>query len=166
MKYKKFDQMNCSLAQTLDIIGERWTLLILRNAFLGARKFGQFQENLDIARNILSSRLKRLVAEGILKRVAATDRAHPEYQLTDKGLALQPVLLAMTHWGDQYKANPKGARLTFVERDTERPIRTMAAISQDGRTLLSRDIKVMVGPALQAETATNHLGTETLRRKQ
>ena len=68
MKYKKFDQMNCSLAQALDIIGERWTLLILRDAFLGARKFGQFQEGLGIARNILSARLKRLVDEGVFEK--------------------------------------------------------------------------------------------------
>jgi DNA-binding HxlR family transcriptional regulator len=61
MKYKKFNQMNCSLAQTLDIVGERWTLLILRDAFLGARRFSQFQENLGIARNILTRRLTRLV---------------------------------------------------------------------------------------------------------
>lgn len=165
MKYKKFDQMNCSLAQTLDIIGERWTLLILRNAFLGARRFSQFQENLDIARNILSSRLKRLVAEDILKKAAITEGAHAEYRLTDKGLALQPVLLSMTHWGDQYKANPKGARLTFVERDTELPIRQMAAISQDGRTLLSRDIRAVPGPALRPGTGTNNPGTEIMRRK-
>ena len=111
MKYKKFDQMNCSLAQTLDIIGERWTLLILRDAFLGARKFGQFQASLDIARNILSSRLKRLVDEGVFEKTTATDGGHAEYRLTNKGLALQPVLLAMTHWGDEFK--PWSQRITI-----------------------------------------------------
>ena len=149
MKYKKFDQMNCSLAQTLDIIGERWTLLILRDAFLGARKFTQFQENLDIARNILTTRLNRLVEEGIFEKNAATEGGHADYRLTNKGLALQPVLLSMTHWGDEFKANPKGARLTFVERDTELPIRQMSAISEDGRSLLPREIKAVTGPALQ-----------------
>jgi DNA-binding HxlR family transcriptional regulator len=150
MKYKKFDQMNCSLAQTLDIIGERWTLLILRDAFLGARKFSQFQENLDIARNILTTRLNRLVEEGIFEKNTATEGGHADYRLTNKGLALQPVLLSMTHWGDEFKASPKGARLTFVERDTELPIRSMSAISQDGRSLLPREIKAIPGPALQS----------------
>lgn len=158
MKYKKFDQMNCSLAQTLDVIGERWTLLILRDAFLGARKFSQFQENLGIARNILSTRLSRLVNEGIFEKSATTERGHADYRLTTKGLALQPVLLSMTHWGDEFKANPKGARLTFVERDTELPIRSMSAISQDGRSLLPREIKAVTGPALQA---TKKLRSET-----
>ena len=133
MKYKKFDQMNCSLAQALDVIGERWTLLILRDAFLGARKFGQFQGSLGIARNILSSRLKRLIDEGVFEKTTTTGGGHAEYRLTNKGLALQPVLLSMTHWGDEFKPGPKGSRLTFVERDTGLPIRPMSAISQDGR---------------------------------
>lgn len=93
--------MNCSLVQTLDIIGECWTLLMPRNTFLSAGKFGQFKENLDIAHNILSSKLKHLVAEDILKTVVTPGGAHTVYQLTDKGLALQPVLLSMTHWQDQ-----------------------------------------------------------------
>lgn len=150
MKHKKFDQMNCSLAQTLDIIGERWTLLILRDAFFGARKFSQFQESLGIARNILTTRLNRLVEEEIFEKHAESEGGHYIYRLTDKGLALQPVLLAMTHWGDEYKAHPKGKRLTFVERNTQLPIRSMSAISQDGRSLEPRDIQAVQGPALQS----------------
>ena len=78
MKYKKFDEMNCSLAQTLDIVGERWTLLILRDAFFGARKFSQFQTNLGIARNILTTRLARLVDEGIFEKTALTQGGHAD----------------------------------------------------------------------------------------
>jgi|TARA_B110000438_G_scaffold163539_1_gene156542 DNA-binding HxlR family transcriptional regulator len=77
MKYKKFDEMNCSLAQTLDVVGERWTLLILRDAFFGARKFSQFQANLGIARNILATRLARLVDEGIFERTAVSQGGMP-----------------------------------------------------------------------------------------
>ena len=139
--------MNCSLAQTLDIVGERWTLLILRDAFLGARKFSQFQANLGIARNILTTRLARLVDEGIFERTALTQGGHADYRLTNKGLALQPILLSLTHWGDEFKANPKGTRLTFVERKTGLPIRSMSAISQAGHTLLPREIKAVSGPA-------------------
>ena len=148
MKLKSFDDMNCSLAQTLDVIGERWTLLILRDAFFGIRRFGQFQRDLGIARNILATRLNRLVDEGILER-RPTDDSRNEYVLTDKGLALQPVLLAMTHWGDRYKPNPKGDRVVFVEKTTGKPIAPMDVRSHDGRTLGPREIKAVPGPGLQ-----------------
>lgn len=140
--------MNCSLAQTLDVIGERWTLLILRDAFVGIRRFDQFQRDLGIARNILAARLDRLVEEGILERRPTDDSRH-EYVLTDKGLDLQPVLLAMTHWGDRYKPSPKGDRVVFVEKATGEPIAPMGVRSHDGRTLGPREIKAVLGPGLQ-----------------
>lgn len=150
MKLKSFGHMNCSLAQTLEVIGERWTLLILRDVFLGVRRFDQFQESLGIARNILTVRLNRLVDEGILRR-RPTEGAHKEYVLTDKGLDLQPVLLAMTHWGDRHMPNPDGERLIFVERATGRRIQRMGVFSKDGRRLKARDIKARPGPALKLE---------------
>ncbi len=149
MKLKSFDHMNCSLAQTLDVIGERWTLLILRDAFFGTKRFEQFQKNLDIARNILTARLNRLVDEGILAK-RPIDGGRFEYVLTDKGLDLQPVLLAMTHWGDKYKPNAKGKRLVFVERATGKPIAPMAVHATDGRVLKPRDIKAKPGPGLRS----------------
>ncbi|MFP6805853.1 MAG: helix-turn-helix domain-containing protein [Pseudomonadales bacterium] len=148
MKYKSFAHMNCSLAQTLDIIGERWTLLILRDAFFGVKRFGHFQRRLDIARNILTTRLNQLVDEGILEKRDSEEGAHSEYVLTSKGLDLQPVLLAMTHWGDKHQPNPKGDRLIFVERATGEPIQRMSVMSRDGRPLASRDITSIAGPAL------------------
>jgi len=149
MKYKSFDHMNCSLAQTLNVIGERWTLLILRDAFFGAKRFGQFERSLGIAKNILTARLNLLVDEGILEKRDSLEGAHPEYVLTRKGLDLQPILLAMTHWGDKYKADARGDRLVFVERSTGRPIRRMSVISEDGRVLGPRDIQATPGPALK-----------------
>jgi DNA-binding HxlR family transcriptional regulator len=149
MKLKSFDHMNCSLAQTLNVIGERWTLLILRDAFFGAKRFGQFERSLGIAKNILAARLNRLVDEGILERRDALDGAHPEYVLTEKGLDLQPVLLAMTHWGDKHMADARGERLVFVEMATGRPIRRMSVVSEDGRTLEARDVQATPGPALK-----------------
>ena len=148
MKYKTFENMNCSLAQTLDIIGERWTLLILRDAFFGTRRFSDFQQGLGIARNILSTRLSRLVAEGILEK-REHEHAHAEYVLTEKGLDLQPVLLAMTHWGDRYRPDPRGARLVFIDRRDQEPIRTMSAVAADGRALAPREVKAIPGPALE-----------------
>jgi DNA-binding HxlR family transcriptional regulator len=148
MKYKKFNEMNCSLAQTLDIVGERWTLLILRDAFLGVCRFSQFQEDLGIARNILTTRLTRLVEEAIFEKTSATPGGHAEYRLTEKGLALQPILLSMAHWGDVFKANPKGIRLVFIERETGLPIKPMSAISQAGQSLLPGEIQAVSGPGL------------------
>ena len=119
MKYKTFDHMNCSLAQTLNIVGERWTLLILRDAFFGTKRFSQFERSLGIAKNILSTRLNTLVDEGIMERRESTEDGRTEYVLTEQGLDLQPILLSMTHWGDKYRPNPKGKRLIFVEVDED-----------------------------------------------
>jgi DNA-binding HxlR family transcriptional regulator len=146
MKYKTFDHMNCSLAQTLNVIGERWALLILRDVFFGAKRFGQFERSLGIAKNILNARLKLLVDEGILEKRDSVEGAHSEYVLTQAGLELQPILLSMTHWGDKHRANPKGDRLVFVERQTGQPIQRMGVASQDGRILAPRDIKATPGP--------------------
>jgi len=145
MKLKNFDHLNCSLAQTLSVIGEHWTLLIIRDVFMGLRRFDEVQKDLNIARNVLSERLKGLVAEGILEKTRGESGFY-EYQLTDKGLALQPILLSMTHWGDKYKPNPKGKRLTFVDRREGRPIQSMCVRAQDGRKLGPKDVKVKRGP--------------------
>ncbi|MEZ5560573.1 MAG: helix-turn-helix domain-containing protein [Pseudomonadales bacterium] len=146
MKLKSFDHLNCSLAQTLSVIGEHWTLLIIRDAFFGLRRFDQFQKDLGIARNVLSNRLRKLVDAGVLQKTEGP--GHPEYRLTDKGLALQPILLSMTHWGDTYYPHPDGKRLTFVDRRDGKPIRAMAVYAADGRRLKPRDVKARRGPAL------------------
>ena len=151
MKYKTFDHMNCSLAQTLSIVGERWTLLILRDAFFGAKRFSQFEKSLGIAKNILTARLNMLVEEGIMERRDPEDGGRTEYVLTDQGLDLQPILLSMTHWGDKYRPHPKGDRLVFVDREEGRPIQPMTVRSEDGRALRPKQIKATPGPALEEE---------------
>ncbi len=148
MKYKSFDHMNCSLAQALNVIGERWTLLIVRDAFFGAKRFGQFERSLGIAKNILVSRINLLVDEGILEKRESIEGAHSEYVLTEKGWDLQPILLAMMHWGDKYEPHRRGKRLVFVERATGKPIREMSAVSKDGRSLRPHEIQAKAGPAL------------------
>ena len=148
MKYKTYDHMNCSLAQTLNIIGERWTLLILRDAFFGKKRFGQFERSLGISKNILTARLKMLVDEGIMERHDSDEGAHAEYVLTTSGLALQPILLSMTHWGDKHRPNPAGKRLIFTERETGKPIRQMSVTTEDGSVLQPQDIRAVAGPGL------------------
>ncbi len=109
MRRKSFEDMNCSIAQTLEVVGEWWTVLIVRDCLLGVTRFDDFQERLGIARNILSNRLDHLVERGILERAPYQD--HPvryDYRLTDKGRDLWLVLTTMREWGDRWEA-PDGA---------------------------------------------------------
>jgi len=149
MKLKSFEHFNCSLAQTLSVIGEHWTMLIIRDAFFGLRRFDQFQKDLGIARNVLSDRLKKLVNAGILEK--SSGPGHAEYRLTEKGLALQPVMIAMTHWGDTYMPHPEGERLTFVDRRDGKPIKQVGIYAADGRRLMPKEIRAKAGPGLLNE---------------
>jgi DNA-binding HxlR family transcriptional regulator len=100
-----YANQNCSIAAALELVGERWTLLILRDAFLGTRRFDDFQRNLGIARNVLQARLERLVEQGVLRRERYQERPERfEYRLTRKGVDLWPVLVALMKWGDRYAA--------------------------------------------------------------
>lgn len=112
-----YAEKNCSIAQPLAFLGERWTMLILRDLFLGRRRFDEFQSSLGVATNVLSSRLATLTEEGIVDRSRYSE--HPErfeYVLTEKGRDLQPILLALLAWGDRYTAE-NGAPLEIVHED-------------------------------------------------
>jgi DNA-binding HxlR family transcriptional regulator len=109
--------MNCSIGQTLEVVGEWWSLLIIRDAFLGVTRFDEFQERLGIARNVLNQRLSHLVDEGVFERVAYNE--HPprfDYVLTDQGRDLWPVVVALRQWGDRWRA-PDGPPLQLVHRE-------------------------------------------------
>ena len=106
MLKREYEGQNCSIASTLELIGERWTLLILRDVFLRVRRFEDFQRSLGIARNVLSARLQRLCDEGILERRVYQQRPlRYEYRLTEKGIDLWPILMTMIKWGDKYAAD-------------------------------------------------------------
>src|SRR3954447_12475898 len=106
-----FEDMNCSVAQCLEVVGEWWSMLIVRDAFLGVRRFDDFQARLGISRNILNIRLTTLTEAGVLERVPYQERPRRfEYRLTDKGRDLWPVLATMRQWGDKWAA-PHGAPL-------------------------------------------------------
>jgi DNA-binding HxlR family transcriptional regulator len=119
MRWRSVGEVNCSVARTLAVIGERWTMLILREAFMGRRRFDDFQRNIGIARNILATRLRALVKDGILERSRADDEhARVEYRLTKKGMDLYPVMVAMLKWGDSWlwPAGDNGPPLQLVHR--------------------------------------------------
>lgn len=151
MKYKSYKDMNCSMAQALDAIGERWALLILREAFYGKTRFNQFLEELGISRNILSDRLNHLVQEGILEKRLATETSHTEYVLTDAGRALRTVIVSLIHWGDEYRPHKKGTRFVLMDKDSEKPIKKMTIYSETGAEVGLGRIGVAVGPGKKKE---------------
>lgn len=112
MLKRDYDGQTCSVARALEVVGERWTLLILRSAFLGVRRFDDLHEELGITRSVLTTRLERMVEEGLLKRLAYQERpVRHEYRLTAKGRELWPVLLQLMRWGDAYYPEPSGVPL-------------------------------------------------------
>ena len=115
-----YDSANCAIGAALDILGERSTFLVLREAFNGVRRFDDMQRRTGMPRQVLSQRLARLVAEGLLRKVPYRDsgqRSRDEYRLTEKGLDLYPVLVAMMHWGDRYAVGPAGPQVLLTHRD-------------------------------------------------
>ena len=136
MLNREYPDQNCSVARTLEIVGERWTLLIVRDAFLGRRRFDEFQESLGIARNVLTDRLTRLVEEGILERVRYSERPERhEYHLTPKGRDLQIAMAGLRQWGDKYLSE-KPPRIMRRKSD-RRPV--IAAFVPKGADVLRPD---------------------------
>ncbi|UCB55275.1 MAG: helix-turn-helix transcriptional regulator [Thiotrichales bacterium] len=153
MPRNKLDNLNCSIANALDLIGEWWTLLILREAFFGSRRFEDFQQHLGIARNILTTRLRKLCDSGVLERVPVREGARRhEYRLTQMGRDLLPTLIALTQWGDRWLHTRSGAPVKFVERASGEPIANVTVQTRDGRALEPRDLAMVPGPGATEET--------------
>jgi DNA-binding HxlR family transcriptional regulator len=111
---------NCTIGRTMTILGEKWTVVVLREVFNGIRRFEDMRERTGIPRQVLTNRLAMLVGQGILRRVPYREpgaRSRDEYRLTDKGFDLYPVLVALREWGDRYLADPGGSPIEFVHRD-------------------------------------------------
>jgi DNA-binding HxlR family transcriptional regulator len=146
MERKSFADMHCSVAQCLEVVGEWWSMLIVRDAFLGVTRFDEFQERLGISRNILNQRLNGLVDAGVLKRVAYCERPPRfDYRLTSKGRDLWPVLTAMRQWGDRYAA-PDGPPVLVTHKGCGRVTRAVMVCSECGEPLEARDVAAVTGP--------------------
>ncbi len=143
----------CTIARAMDVIGEQWTLLIIRDAIFGVRHFDEFQRSLGIARNILATRLTKLVEEDIFTRAAhPDDRRKVEYRLTDRGRDLLPVIIALAQWGGKWKRREGDLRpYSMVDRETGAGIARMEVRSTEGRVLGARDFRVIAGPGLTDE---------------
>ncbi len=146
---------SCMLARSLELLGEWWTLLIVRDAFFGIRHFEGFQASLGIARNVLSTRLAKLVDAGILTRdTDAEDGRRIVYRLTDQGRALFPTIVALAQWGSRWLSRDGRLPYSFIERESGTPIPEVAVRAIDGRELGCRDIAFIEGPGM----------TEAIRR--
>ena len=153
MPRNKIDYLNCALADSLNLIGEWWTILILRESFFGSRRFEDFQQHLGIARNILTSRLSTLCDNGILERVPVKQGAkRHEYRLTTMGRDLLTVIVALTQWGDRWLRQEQGAPVQFVERSSGEVIPEVRVRSKDGRQLKTRDLAMIPGPGATDDT--------------
>jgi DNA-binding HxlR family transcriptional regulator len=148
MKRKSLEDAHCPVARSLDLIGDWWTLLIVRDAFNGARRFSEFQKGLGLAKNILSSRLRKMVANGILEmRPAADGGAHHEYHLTEKGMRLRMVLTALRQWGEQNLFAEGEPMMVAMDKETGQPISRLVLAREDGTRLGPTDVMVKMGLA-------------------
>ena len=145
--------MNCSVAQCLEVIGEWWSMLIVRDAFLGVSRFDDFQARLGISRNILNQRLAHLVEAGVLQKVPYQERPpRYDYKLTKKGRDLWPVLTAMRQWGDHYAA-PDGPPLELVHRTCGHVADAVMVCSHCHGEMGPRDVKAIDGPGARVVAA-------------
>ena len=157
MKMEKFDPLNGSIAHVLDFLGEGWSMLIIRESFFGIRRFEEFQRHLGIARNILTSRLKKLCENGILERVPIKEGAkRHEYLLTHKGKELLPLLIALTQWGDKWVYGEGNEPVIFLDREQGKQISPIRVHAEDGRELRPREMMPTAGPGANEE-AKNRL---------
>lgn len=142
MKWNDLSSENCSLARALAVVGDRWTLLVLREAFLKTRRFEDFQARLGIARRVLTERLAGLVDNGVLEKLPYQQRpVRHEYRLTDKGLALYPVILSLVHWGDAHLDDGSGPPVIHRHKACGHDFRSVLTCSECGEALGARDVE-------------------------
>ena len=140
VKRTSFEGDECPIARALDVIGDWWSLLIIRDALLGVRRFSEFQKKLGLAKNILAVRLRTLVDRGILEMAPASDgSAYKEYVLTPKGRGIFPILVALRQWSEEFDSRPDEIGTILIDRENGRPVRKLELYSQDGRLLTAAD---------------------------
>jgi DNA-binding HxlR family transcriptional regulator len=148
----QYDPTPCSIARTLQLIGEKWSLLVLRDVFSGVRRFDDMQHRIGAPRQVLSARLGALVAAGILRRHPYRDpgqRTRYEYRLTQAGMDLYPVLVALLRWGDRHLDNPEGPSVQLVHRDCGEPVDLVLRCRAGHELASARDVRPRPGPGAQ-----------------
>lgn len=155
MRWDDIDKQTCSVARSLSVVGERWTMLIIRDAFLGTRRFDQFQRNLGVTRHRLSERLSKLVDHGVLVKVPYNDRPlRYEYRLTRKGLGLYPVLMSLGRWGDEWMDKGEGAPLEYEHQTCGHKTTPVLACSECNEPLRPTEVLPQLGAQLKLLAAS------------
>ena len=154
VKRTSLEKAECPIARSLDVLGDWWSLLIIREALFGLRRFGEFQNKLGMAKNILSARLRALVDHGILTTAPASDgSAYQEYVLTEKGRGTFPILVALRQWSEEFDDRPSEIATILVDREKGRPVKKLELRAEDGRLLTPADTTLKPRPALRRRSA-------------
>ena len=162
MRWKDLPKVPCSAARAVSVVGDRWTLLVLRDCFMGVRRFEDFERRLGIARPVLSQRLKKLVSEGVLQRVRYEARpARYEYRLTEKGRDLYPIIRGLTAWGDKYLVDDAGPPIRTRHRACGHVVTPVLTCPECGEEVHARDMVAEPGPGAMESAhmpLTRHTG--------
>lgn len=151
MRWEEIDGLPCSVARTLSVVGDRWTLLVLRDCFLGLRRFDHLQSELGCSPHLLSTRLAKLVEHGVLEKHRYQQRpARDEYRLTEKGLDLYPVIASLLRWGDRWMSEDDGPPVALVHRGCGQHTEPTLSCSECGEALDARSVKALPSAAVAA----------------
>jgi DNA-binding HxlR family transcriptional regulator len=157
VRWRDIGDVTCSVARALAVVGDRWTLLVLRDAFLGVRRFDEFQRTSGVSRHRLADRLRKLVRAGVLERVRYAERpARYEYRLTEKGRDLYPVVVSLTRWGDRWLAGQAGPPVELVHRGCGATIVPELACPACRTPIAARDMRARPGPGLRGRAPLPH----------
>ncbi len=145
-----FATMRCPVARTMAVVGERWSILVLREAFYGATRFDEFERNLGIAPNILSARLRSLTEHGVLEKLPHAGG----YRITEKGRDFFPAFLALKRWGDRWMTDERGPLIVLEERETGREVTAPPVLASNGQPLMPEHVRVLPGPGANSAIRT------------
>ena len=163
MRSSEFPSQICSVARSLEIVGEWWTLLVVREAFFGTRRFSDFEANLSIAKNVLSDRLAKLVEAGVMERKSVVGRGNPQdYALTPMGRDLFPAIIALMQWGDRWIYGAERAPIRVLDHESGEEIAQMKVATPEGKPLQPKDVVVVPGPGAD-EAVRRRFGKAEMR---
>jgi DNA-binding HxlR family transcriptional regulator len=147
MRWDEIGEVRCSVARALGVVGDRWTLLVIRDLFLGLRRFDRLQQSLGVTRHLLVERLEKLVEEGVVERVRYQEKpTRHEYRLTEKGIELYPVLLALVQWGDRWEADAAGPPVLYRHKSCGAVAMPTLHCPECGESVTARDIRPQAQP--------------------
>lgn len=157
MRWEELGDQPCSLSRTLSVVGDRWTLLVLRECFMGVRRFDDFEKRMGITRHVLAERLKRLTEHGVLVKSAYQQRpVREEYRLTEKGHDLYPAVLALVNWGDRHMSGDIGQPIRHVHKNCGHEVHGVMVCSDCGEPLHARDMSLREAPELEGKLLPAH----------